>query len=81
MKGEEKVAQGETSAGSGWNSKMGGGGPQGQFLPITKACPLAWEPLDKWEAQKKSKGRKPRINKLYAPDSVNLRSESCFEPT
>lgn len=52
-----------------------GGGPQGQFHPITTAH------LDKGEAQKESKGRRPRMNKLYAPDSFNFGSESCFELT
>lgn len=52
-----------------------GGGPQGQFHPITMAR------LDKGEAQKESKGRKPRMNKLHAPDSFNFGSESCLELT
>lgn len=63
MKGEEKVAQSETSAGSGWNSKnwgAGGSGPQGQFHPIIRARPLAGEPTEQAGSPEEKQGEKAK---------------------
>ena len=43
--------------------------------------PIATARLDEGEAQKESKGRKPRMDKLYTPGSFNSGSESRLELT
>lgn len=83
VKGEEKVAQSETSAGSGWNSKNWGAGGAVVLMTVSshnQGPSLAGEPTEQAGSPEEKQGRKPRMNKLYAPDSVNLRSESCFGP-
>lgn len=47
--------------GQGGTAKWGGGGgPQGQFLPITTACPLAGEPTGQAGSPEEKQGEKAK---------------------